>query len=286
MQQTIISDEKYFLDILSKIKEDWLQKLHILADFDRTLTKAFSGWKLRSSLISVLRSEWYLSEEYSKEAYRLYDEYHPIEVDPNISLEEKKKYMSIWWNKHLELLIDSKLHKNDIENIIKSWIIEFRIWVKSFLDVLNQNNIPLIIISANWLGTDSIKMFFEREWFLTPNIHIISNEFIWNENWNASMYDKRVIHVFNKDETVLSEFPEIHNLVENRKNVILLWDSLWDPHMIEWFQYDNLLKIGFLNKGYEVHGENEEELLEEYKKRYDVVLTWDNDGEFLNDLLK
>lgn len=287
MQQTIISDEKYFLDTLSKIKKDWLQKLHVLADFDRTLTKAFSGWKLRPSLISVLRSEWHLWEEYSKKAYELYDYYNPIEINPNIPLEEKKVEMTTWWNKHLDLLVASKLHKNDIEEIISSWVVEFRAWIKKFLKFLSENNIPLIIISANWLGTDSIKMFFEREWVLTPNVKIISNEFNWDKNWNASGYDKRVIHVFNKDETVLKDFLEIHNLIENRKNVILLWDSLWDPGMIEWFEYDNLLKIGFLNEIPHpdplLTGEGGN-MLEHYKKHYDIVLTGDNDWEFINNL--
>jgi 5'-nucleotidase len=277
MQQTIISDEQNFLDTLSNIKKDWLQKLHILADFDRTLTKAFSAWKLRPSLISVLRSEWYLSEEYSKKAYELFDYYNPIEINPNIPLDEKKKEMMIWWNKHLDLLVRSKLHKSHIEKIIESWVIEFRPWVKRFLKFLNQNNIPIIIISANWLWTDSIEMYFEKEWFLTPNVKIISNKFYWDENWNAFGYDKRVIHVFNKDETVLRDFPEIYDLIEKRKNVILLWDSLGDPGMIEWFEYNNLLKIWFLN-------EKQEELLEKYKENYDVILTWDNDAIFLDNL--
>lgn len=279
MQQTIMSNENHYLETLSKIKKDWIQNLHILADFDRTLTKAYSSWKLRPSLISVLRSEWYLSDEYSKKAYELFDYYNPIEINPNISIEEKKKEMTTWWNKHLDLLVHSKLHKSDIEKIISSGIIEFRPWVKKFLKFLSQNNIPIVIISANGLGTDSIKMYFEKEGFLTPNVEIISNEFYWDENWNAVWYDKRVIHVFNKDETVLSEFPEIHEWIKNRTNVILLWDSLWDPGMIEWFEYKNLLKIGFLN-------EKVDELLERYKENYDIVLTWDNDGEFLDDLLK
>jgi hypothetical protein len=44
--------------------------------------------------------------------------------------------------------------------------------------------------------------------------------------------------------------------------------------MIEWFEYENLLKIWFLN-------EKEEEHLDEYKKAYDVILTWDNDWDFI-----
>lgn len=264
--------------IINKIKNDWLNNLHILADFDRTLTKAFSAWQKRPSLISVLRSEWYLSDEYSKEAYKLFDYYNPIELNPNISLEEKKKEMTNWWYKHLSLLVSSGLHKRDIEKVIESKVIELREGIKELLKFLAKNDIPLIIISANGLWTDSIKIYLEKEWFLTPNIKIISNEFVWDNEWNAIDYDKRVIHVFNKDETVLKDFPEIYNQIESRKNVILLWDSLWDVGMIEGFKYDNLLKIGFLN-------DKEEELLEQYKNNYDVVITGDNEAKNLTNLL-
>jgi 5'-nucleotidase len=278
MQNTIFSNEKYTKNIIEKIKADWVNKLHILADFDRTMTKAFSWWKLRSSLISVLRSEWYLSEEYSRKAYELFDYYNPIEINPAIPLEEKKEQMTIWWNKHLSLLVDSGIHKRDIENVISSWVIDLRPWIRDFLWVLKEHNIPIIIISANWLWTDSIKMYLEKEWVMSDNIKIISNEFYWDENWNAVWYDERVIHVFNKDETVLKDFVEIHDLIKDRTNVILLWDSLWDPGMIEGFEYENLLKIWFLN-------EKEEEHLDEYKKAYDVILTWDNDWDFIPKIL-
>ncbi|MFA5917332.1 MAG: hypothetical protein WC850_03820 [Candidatus Gracilibacteria bacterium] len=279
MQEIIYQDKTKLEEILEKIKSDGLDNLHILADFDKTMTKAFSAGKKRPSLISVLRSEGYLSEEYSHKAYELYDYYNPIEIDPKIDLETKKQEMTIWWNKHLDLLVASGLHKKDIQSIIDSRLIELREGVKDFLRFLSENNIPLVIISANGLGTDSIEIYLEKEGFLTPNIKIISNEFIWDTKGNAIGYDKRVIHVFNKDETVLHEFPEIYSQIENRKNVILLGDSLGDVGMIEGFGYNNLLKIGFLNN-------NEEELLEEYKKNYDIVLTGDNDALILKDLFK
>lgn len=278
MQKLIYQDTTKFEKTINNIKKDWLNNLHILADFDRTLTKAFSVWQKRPSLISVLRSEGYLSEEYSKEAYKLFDYYNPIELNPNISLEEKKKEMTNWWHKHLSLLVSSGLHKRDIEKVIESKVIELREWIKELLKFLAKNDIPLIIISANGLWTDSIKIYLEKEWFLTPNIKIISNEFVWDNEWNAIDYDKRVIHVFNKDETVLKDFQEIYNQIESRKNVILLWDSIWDVWMIEGFKYENLLKIWFLN-------DKEGELLEQYKNNYDIVITGDSEAKNLTNLL-
>ena len=150
----IISNREEFDVNKESINNDWFNKLHILADFDKTLTKAFSNWKKRSSLISVLRSEWYLSEEYQKEAYELFDYYNPIEINPDISMDEKIIEMTKWWNKHLDLLVNSWLTQKDIDSVSNSWLIELRKWVKEFLNFLNKNNIPLVIISANWLWTD------------------------------------------------------------------------------------------------------------------------------------
>jgi len=278
MKNIIYSNPQKLEQTLGNIQKDGLEKIHILADFDRTLTKAFIEQKSRPSLISVLRSEWILWEDYSKKAYELYDYYHPIEIDPNISMEEKKKQMKIWWEKHLDLLVETWLKKQDVEKAVELWKVEFREWVIPFLNFLNKNNIPLIIISANGLWADSIKIFLEKNNVDFPNIEIISNAFIWNENGKAVWYQKPVIYTFNKDETILQEFPGIYEKIKNRKNVILLWDSLWDPNMIDGFDYENLINIGFLN-------DKVDELFEEYKKRYDIIITQDGDFEIVNKIL-
>lgn len=279
MHDIIYSDKSKCDSIIKKIvwKSEWI---HILADFDRTLTKSFSkNWDKRPSLISVLRKEWYLSEEYSKKAYELFDKYYPIEKDPNINIDEKKKQMQMWWEEHLKLLIESKLNLEDIKKVSNSWIIELRDWCKEMLINLNEKNIPLIIISANWLWKDSIRLYLENNDLYFPNIKIISNSFNYDSEWYVVDYNKPIIHTFNKDETVLKNMPEVYNNIEKRKNVILLWDSLWDHHMIDWFEYENLLKIWFLN-------EDINENLDEYKKRYDVIITNDWNLEILNNILE
>mgnify|MGYP001614629085 FL=1 len=89
----LITNTKELDKIKSKIAEEGTSKLHILADFDKTLTKAFVNGEKIPSVISVLRDGNYLTKDYSEKAHKLYEKYHPIEINPEISLEEKKKAM-------------------------------------------------------------------------------------------------------------------------------------------------------------------------------------------------
>ena len=278
MEKIIYSNKEYFLKTLENIKKDWAKNLHILADFDKTLTKASLNWEKRHALISVLEQQWYLWKWYSEKYREYFEYYHKFEISLDLTKSEKCIKMEEWWGKVNKLLIKNNLNKNDIKKIIKDWITVFRKNVHLFLDELNVQSIPIIIISANWLGSDAIELFFEYHKIDSKNIDIISNKFIWDKNWVAIDYEKPVIHVFNKDETVLEKFPEIHKKIENRRNVLLLWDSLWDPNMVDWFNYKNLIKIWFLN-------DKEDELLEAYKEKYDVIITWDWDFDLVNEIM-
>jgi len=270
--------KKKYQRILDKLVFWWKEKLHIISDFDRTLTQAYSNWKYRTSLISVLYEEWYLSKEYQETAQWFFAYYHPIEIDNNISMEEKKRAMEEWRTKHKLLLIKEWITKQDIYKAMKSQNINLREWSKVFFEILNKNNIPLLILSAWWLWTLSIERYLENQKSLFKNIYLIWNEFV-RDGDKAVDLKKPLIHTFNKDETVIEEFPEIYEKTEHRKNVILLWDSIGDVKMIDWFKYDNLLKIGFLNKDVEKN-------IEKYKSNYDVVIINDWSMEFVNDLLR
>ncbi len=87
------------------------------------------------------------------------------------------------------------------------------------------------------------------------------------------------IHSFNKRNVSLKNYPHVYDKIKDRKNVILLWDSLWDPQMAKCTSYENIINIWFLN-------DKVDKLLEEYKKHYCLTLTWDSEWEILNKLLK
>jgi len=278
LENVVINNKTELEKIKSKIAKDGASKLHILSDFDRTLTKAYVQSKRVPSIISILRNGDYLTQDYTEKANALSEKYHPIEINPRIPLNKKKKAMHEWWKTHFELLIKEKLNKRDIEKIASSGKIELRDNCQEFLEFLHKNKIPLVIMSSSGLGYESIAMYLTKYGVLYDNIHIISNEFVWDKNGYAVKVKEPIIHVMNKDETMIKDFSAF-KFIKERKNVILFGDNIEDVGMITGFDYKNLIKIGFLN-------ENVEENIPYYKKSYDVLILNDSSMSYVNDLLK
>ena len=187
--------------------------------------------------------------------------------------------MHEWWTKHFELLIKSGLNKKHLEQIIKEGIIQIREGSLELLDFLHNHNIPLVIMSSAGLGSDSISMFFQKYRKMYNNIYIISNVYEWDKNGNAKRVKEPIIHCMNKDETIVKDYPQIFKKIEDRKNVLLLGDSIDDIDMIKGFDYKTLIKIGFLN-------ENIEANLKAYKNTYDIIILNDGKMEYIKRLLK
>jgi len=273
----IISNQEKINQTIAKIKADGIAKLHFLADFDKTLTKLIVKGRKMPSFIAQLRDGNYLTENYATQAQALYDQYHPIEIDPNIAESEKKQAMHDWWQQHFELLINSGLNKKDIIKVTESELIQLREGTVELLKNLSQLQIPLVILSSAGLGYEPIELLLKKNNCYFKNIKVISNELEYDQDGKVIKRKEPIIHTLNKDETLLADFP-FYPEIENRKNVVLLGDSLSDLKMITGFDYDNLIKIGFLN-------ENVEANLDKYKDSYDVVITDDGDMGYVNELL-
>jgi cytosolic 5'-nucleotidase 3 len=267
MDKIIINNKKEFEKKINLIKKQGRDNFHIISDFDRTLTKGFSkqGKKTNSSFAKI-RDGGYMPEEYEKEAYQLWSIYYPIEKDPNLNLKIKQKKMEEWWNKHLELVIKFGLRKEILKAVAIDGLLEPRFGLFKLLKILDKNNIPLLIFSAG-LG-DVIKDDLESNKVLTNNIHIISNFYKFNKYGKVIGYKSKPIHPFNKNEIEVKSHP-YYNKIKERKNVILLGDSIGDINMAEGIKHNCVLKIGFLN-------ENIKENLNQYKEIYDMVIL--NDG--------
>jgi len=276
MQNIIIPNPENLNKAIGKIIKGGKSNLHIITDFDKTLTKAFVKGQKAHTVIAQIREGKYLTPGYPKKAHDLFDIYHPIEINNKISNKEKNFKMHEWWRKHFDLIIESGMNKVVINDIVKKMKIQFRKGAFEFLDSLNKNNIPIIIISAG--PGDLIEEYLEFENKLYPNIYLIANMFIWDKEGNATQVKEPIIHSLNKHEIEIKNLP-VYNELLKRKNVILLGDNIEDIGMIEGFPYKDIIKIGFLN-------ENVEENLEEFKKNFDIIILNDSDMDYVNELLK
>ncbi len=274
MEKVIISDRKKFNEKLRILKSGGAKALHIITDFDRTLTKEFiSCTKVSLSYHPVY--ECFKKEEYKKKIKEMFDYYIPLESDHTLSIEEKSKLMEEWWNRYFELVKEYGITEEDLDREAEKVKWNFREGIDEFFGMLRKSEVPVLIFSAG-VG-NLIHFYLKKQGIGEENLRVISNNLIF-ENRVMVGYTKPLIHTFNKDERHLKD-PRYHDLIEGRNNVILLGDSLGDLTMAQGVKHNCLLKIGFLNS-------KVEERIEKYKSCFDVVITCDGDFSEINHIIK
>lgn len=275
MENVIISNPKKFEEKRSKLILGGAKNIHIVTDFDKTLSKAFDKNNKIHTVIAQVREGKYLSSEYTKKAFELHAKYYPLEISPKIPLKEKLPLMEKWWGTHINLLAANGMNKKIVKDIAKNKII-LRKGTLELIKELNKKKIPFLILSAG-LG-DIIEEIFKFNKINCKNTHIISNFFKFDKKGNVTGYKGKIIHSLNKEESEIKNTPYFKK-IKNRKNIILLGDSLDDLKMVEGIHYNEIIKIGFLN-------DKIEENLELYKKAYDVIILNDGTMEFATELIE
>jgi cytosolic 5'-nucleotidase 3 len=196
----------------------------LLLDFDGTLTQKYVAGKKVPSIVSILRTENHLDDDYTRRATELAAHYHPIEIDSTIPFEERAVAMQEWWEKHFALKIEKKLCKTHLVEATRSPLLVFRKGVRDLFIRAHQEGVQIVILSAAGLGYDSIKALLGREGINFPNVTIISNEIVWDENDVMVGYKKPLLHTFNKFNFIHPE-----SLGER---VFIVGDNLADAEML------------------------------------------------------
>jgi len=277
MENIIIPDPEKLEQLKETIKAEGYNKLQVMADFGRTLTRYLINNKKAPTSFAQIREKQYLGQEYQNKANELFSKFHPTEIDPNLSSDEKNPVLTEWWKKHLELMVKYGINQDIIINwIVKKGLVPLRIGIEEFTDLLYSKNIPLLIISQG-VGDIYLEALKNID-RLTYNVCFISNLFEFDESGKATGVKEVIIHPYNKDKIHLQKFSFFD---EGRKNVILLGDQIEDLGIAKSFQYDNLIKIGFLNDL-----NPDEEKLETFKKNFDVIILGDGNLDYVNNLLK
>lgn len=231
------------------------ENMYVIMDFDGTITKhtKVDSWDVAGDS---------LSENFRNELVNLYDTYRPIEIDYNISYEEKKKKMEEWYTKCMYLYYKYNLKKSNLQSSVVNCKMLFRDGVKEFLNDMNKSNVPVIILSAG-IG-NVIEEFLKNNNCYYKNIYILSNFIEFDYDGNMKEFDGKIIYTMNK-KLDINELEEFSNKLQGRYNKLLFGDLIEDKNMIDKSEWSSTISVGFL--------ENNIENIDFYKDAFDIVLT-------------
>uniref|UniRef100_A0A8C5ELF8 5'-nucleotidase n=1 Tax=Gouania willdenowi TaxID=441366 RepID=A0A8C5ELF8_GOUWI len=254
-----------------------LSRLQVISDFDMTLTRfAHNGIRVPTTHI-ILNNKLLLSEDCLKKIRELHNTFYPVEIDANMTTEEKLPHMVEWWNNSHKLLIQQKIRKDLLFQAVTESNVMLRDGYKAFFDHLYEQRVPLLVFSAG-IG-DVLEEVMRQNHVFHPNIHVVSNYMDFDDTGVLQAFEGQLIHTFNKGEVAVSQTAGLKQM-QGRPNVLLLGDSLGDLTMADGVaEPQNILTIGFLN-------DQVEERKKSYVNSFDIVLVEDETMDVPNVILR
>lgn len=184
-----------------------------------------------------------LPEHYLDKAKQLYNKYRPIEIDPDMPVNEKADAMRDWMNAAQNLLKGFEFDPHELEEIAQAFDNILRDGTEEFFMKLQNARVPIIVFSAG-LG-DIVEAVLRYHNALFDNVKVISNFLKYNGNQLDGFKNDMIIHVYNKHECALTE--DYLKIFQKRQNVLLMGDTIGDANMVEGIEDTKaILKIGFL----------------------------------------
>jgi len=205
---------------INYIKKEGKEKLHLVLDFDRTLTPSRNAKGNEIATWKLLNKR--LPPEKKAVATALYEKYRPREIAGKMTAGDAAD----WWSSCLNLYQDDVLKWSDLIDEVENTI-PIRPGVKEIFEICAKEEIPTIIISA---GIKNVIDLWCQKFKIKPTI-ILSTELCFNGRGYVCGWDKdSLIHVLNKHEAVHQELSKTR---KNRPNVILIGDSIDDAAMVD-----------------------------------------------------
>ncbi|KAI3361540.1 hypothetical protein L3Q82_012962, partial [Scortum barcoo] len=252
-------------------------KLQIITDFDMTLSKFAVNGKRCPTCHNIIDNCKLVTDECRQKLLQLKNKYYPIEIDPYLTMEEKYPFMVEWYFKSHSLLVEQRLEKDKLSEVVRESDAALREGYEEFFDRLQQHNVPVFIFSAG-LG-DVLEEIIRQAGVYHPNVKVVSNFMDFDDNGVLRGFKGELIHVYNKHDGALRN-TEYFKQLKEYCNIILMGDSLGDLSMADGVpNVENILKIGFLN-------DKVEERLDKYLDSYDIVLVKDETLEVPNAILQ
>lgn len=214
------------------------QKLHVVSDFDLTLTAGkhpgdnLGTWDVMDAL---------MPEEGVARHAAIYQSFRPIEVAGKLT----RAIAAEKWAETLDLITSYRMNIDDIEAAFLS-VATLRLGAKDIFDTCKRMSVPTVILSS---GIRNVIEIMATHYDVHPDF-ILSNDLIIDDSGHVGGWQRdSLIHVLNKHER---GHGELSKLRATHPNILLLGDIIADADMVA--GRDDVIRIRVLDprKG-EIH---------------------------------
>lgn len=224
----LCKDKEKVIKKLKFLLNSGRKRLHLVLDFDRTLTKSPNKLGENVTTWEILRT--HLPKEAQKEYQGFYERYRPLEIKNKLTIADA----ITWWESIVNLYKENKLNLSDIKSDVEKRM-SIKPCVKELFKACKSKGIPTTILSA---GIRDIIELWCQHFEINPTI-ILSTRLFFNSKGYIKGWDKKsLIHILNKKEKGHRQISKIKKL---RSNTILIGDSLDDAAMVDGAR--NVLRI-------------------------------------------
>ncbi|OGY26610.1 MAG: hypothetical protein A2Z24_02205 [Candidatus Woykebacteria bacterium RBG_16_44_10] len=224
-------------------------KLHLVLDFDRTLTLSQNRFGENVTTWEILKG--YLTPSGQKEYQRFYDFYRRLEVENQL----KRTHAVEWWEGVLNLFIKERLKRSSIEHIVARDM-PARSYARELFSVCQSKGIPTIIISA---GIKDVIDIWCKSHVIKPTKVLATKLFFSPKGFVRGWYRNSFIYVLNKRE---KGHAEISNIRSGRPNTILIGDDVYDSQMVD--GKENVIRIMVHDPRKDAADESDYKLLQKF----------------------
>ncbi|MCE9541782.1 haloacid dehalogenase-like hydrolase [Candidatus Kaiserbacteria bacterium] len=265
-------------DVFSKkieaLRSDGVSRLHVVTDFDQTLTtEASSNPEIRNSSWGVLESPALQAASFIEAYKKNYATYSPVIWDDSIPYVERDKLLHEWYENVREVMREHGITHESLMRAARSDILLPRPGLGDFFSTARRGAIPVVVFSAG-LG-DVIEEYLRYRNITMQGVSVIANFHEYDEHGLPQAFRSGIIHSLNKNEAHGAY--DVHEMASARPNVLLMGDFEHDIHMADGETHDTVLSVGFLN--------GRSNLLRRFQEVFDAVILDDVGLDFPTSIL-
>ena len=255
-------------------------RLVIITDFDRTVTTAYAAdGSAGASSHGILESCSALSAAYRKKATALLAHYHPIELDPALTIAEKLPIMQEWYHKAHTLLAEQPITMALIADAVAESKVLIRPGLAEMLARAEARGVPFIAYSAG-LGNVVAEVLRQQLGDAGARVPVVANLLLFDGPGGRVSGFGDLIHMYNKTGERVRERVD-PALLAGRTVALVMGDGLGDATMADGLGME-VVRVGLINQK---EAAEQDSRLPSYTSTFDCVLLGDTSFDFVNELL-